>query len=230
MMQALGKADIAVIIPALDEEESIGLVVRDIPKELVSQVVVVNNGSVDDTGIIARMNSAVVIDEPEHGYGRACKAGIKYLENAPPSIVVFLDGDYSDYPGELSRLIQPIIEERADLVLGSRLRFQNSLSFHVAAANKFFSKLINLLYGVSLTDLGPFRAIKWDLLQRLNMTSDTYGWSCEMIVKAAKTKARIEEFPVRYRKRIGRSKISGSFRGSLKAFTHILYNILRYCT
>lgn len=225
------KAKIAVIIPALNEEKSIELVVRDIPKNLVSEIVVVDNGSTDSTAIKARTIGAKVVEEPRQGYGRACKAGIRYLETAPPSIVVFLDADYSDYPADMRHLVQPIIDDNADLVLGSRLKQKaddDSLELHVTAANRFFSKLINLLYGINLTDLGPFRAIRWDVLTQLNMCTETYGWSSEMIVKAAKKKFNIVEIPMKYRRRIGKSKISGSFRGSLKAALHILYNIIKY--
>jgi glycosyltransferase involved in cell wall biosynthesis len=222
---------IAVIIPALNEEKSIELVIRAIPKDLSPRIVVVDNGSTDNTGIIARKNGVIVIEEPKHGYGRACKAGIKYLEEHPPSIVVFLDADYSDDPSAMLYFIRPIIEKYADLVLGSRLKNninKDACPSHVFAANRFFSKMINLLYKLDITDLGPFRAIRWENLKQLNMNSKTYGWSSEMIVKAAKKKFKIMEIPVSYRKRIGKSKISGTFKGSIIAALLIFYNILRY--
>jgi glycosyltransferase involved in cell wall biosynthesis len=222
---------IAVIIPALNEEKSIEQVIRDIPKNLVSDIIVVDNGSTDSTGNKARTIGAKVVEEPKQGYGRACKAGIRYLKMAPPSIVVFLDADHCDYPPDMHRLVQPIILSKADLVLGSRLKQRtenDSLRLHVRAANRFFSKLINLFYHTNLTDLGPFRAVRWSALTRLKMISETYGWSSEMIVKAARQKFNIVEIPVKYRRRIGKSKISGSFKASLKAALHIFYNIIIY--
>jgi glycosyltransferase involved in cell wall biosynthesis len=226
----LKNCNVAVIIPAFNEEMSIKLVVRDIPRYLVSEIVIVDNGSTDNTGAEAREAGTRVVFEPKHGYGSACKAGVKYLEKTPPPIVVFLDADYSDYPNDMTSLIQPILSQRADLVLGSRLMLnrKNAVSSHVIAANRFFSKLINFLYGLNLTDLGPFRAIRWDSLKRLDMRSENYGWSCEMIVKAAKQNLTIVEIPVRYRRRMGKSKISGSFWRSLQASISILYNVVRH--
>ena len=223
------KAEIAVIVPALNEEESIEQVVGDIPGDLVSEIVVVDNGSTDRTGANARKTGAKVIVEHERGYGRACMAGVKYLEKHPPSIIVFLDADHSDPPTALPNLVQPVLSGEADLVLASRAaKMRGALPWHVFAANRIFAWMINHLYHLHLTDLGPFRAIRWDTLKALNMSSETYGWSSEMIVKAAKIKARITEIPVAYRKRIGHSKISGTVRGSLKAASWIFYNILRY--
>lgn len=222
---------IGIIIPALNEEESIGRVISEIPKNLVSEIVVVDNGSTDRTGIVAGNCGARVIDEPTRGYGRACAAGIKYFEENPPSIIVFLDGDYSDFPGEVSHLVQPIAQNRADLVLGSRLaKWQrgNYVPIHVVLANKLFVGLVNLLCGLNLTDLGPFRAIRWNALTQLYMTSQTFGWSSEMIVKAAMNRFRITEIAVSYRKRLGTSKISGSIRGSMTAALQMLFTILRY--
>jgi len=226
------KAEIAVIVPALNEEESIEQVVGDIPGDLVSEIVVVDNGSTDRTGAKARKTGAKVIVEHERGYGRACMAGVKYLEKHRPSIIVFLDADYSDPPTALPNLVQPVLSGEADLVLASRAWSKNdrgALPWHVFAANRIFAWMINHLYHLHLTDLGPFRAIRWDTLKALNMSSETYGWSSEMIVKAAKMKARITEIPVACRKRMGHSKISGTVRGSLKAASWIFYNILRYC-
>ncbi len=227
----LKKSNIAVIIPALNEEESIKLVVKEVPKNIVSEIVVVDNGSTDDTRAKAKESGATVVTEPKHGYGRACKAGVRHLEKTPPEIVVFLDADYSDYPADMSNLVQPIVDGNADLVLGSRLRNdleKDAILSHAVAANRYFSRLINLMYDLNLTDLGPFRAIRWNALGRLNMKSDSYGWSCEMIVKTAKLKFKIMEVPVRYRRRIGRSKISGNIVSSLRASLHILYNIMRH--
>ncbi len=224
------KEKIAVIIPALNEEESIELVIGDIPNYLSSRIIVVDNGSTDETATKARKKGAILIEEPDRGYGRACLAGLKYLERIPPSIVVFLDADYSDDVSSMPNLIQPIMDGMADLVLGSRIskRGLNALPFHVLVANRFFSWMINKLYSLNLTDLGPFRAIRWDTLEVLDMGSKTFGWSAEMIVKAARTNAKIVEIPVKFRKRIGKSKISGSVLGSLKAAFHIFLNILRY--
>jgi len=222
---------IGVIIPAFNEEESIGRVIHEIPKNAVSEIVVVDNGSTDRTGIVARNCGVGVIEEPTHGYGRACAAGIRYFEEEPPTIVVFLDGDYSDFPGELSYLVQPIVRGRADLVLGSRLarwRRGNQVPIHVVVANRLFAMLINLLCGLSLTDLGPFRAIEWKALTQLHMTSQTFGWSPEMVVKAAKARLRVSEIPISYRKRLGKSKISGSVRASMNAALQIFFTILRY--
>jgi len=222
---------IGVIIPAFNEEESIGRVIHEIPKSAVSEIVVVDNGSTDRTGIVARNCGVRVIEEPTRGYGRACAAGVRYFEENPPTIVVFLDGDYSDFPGELSYLVQPIERGRADLVLGSRLarwRRGNQVPMHVVVANMLFAMLIDLLCGLTLTDLGPFRAIKWKALKQLHMTSQTFAWSPEMIVKAAKARLRVSEIEVSYRKRLGKSKISGSIQASMIAALQIFLTILRY--
>ncbi|MCW3976012.1 MAG: glycosyltransferase family 2 protein [Candidatus Bathyarchaeota archaeon] len=222
---------IAIIMPALNEEKSIEYLIDEIPKNLISQIVVVDNGSTDETAIIAEKKGAIVVEETKRGYGNACLKGIEYLEENPPSIVVFLDADYSDNPQYLHALINPIAEKKADLVLGSRIKKGESrgeLSFHVYAANIFFSKLINFFYGLNLTDLGPFRAISWKTLKSLDMSSKTYGWSAEMIVKAAKFGIKISEVNVGFRKRIGKSKISGSIKSSLIAVLHIFYNIFKF--
>jgi glycosyltransferase involved in cell wall biosynthesis len=225
------KPRVVVLIPALNEEESIQRVIREIPHDFVSDIIVINNGSSDSTEYKAKESGALVIDEPKQGYGRACLAGIKYLENNPPSIVVFLDADYSDSPSALPYLIQPIIDGKADLVLGSRLQGiceSGAQPQYVILANRFFSNMINILYHLKLTDLGPFRAIRWDILQALTMVSKTYGWSSEMIVKAARKKYRVIEIPIGCRRRIGQSKISGSIRGSIKAAIYIFYIIVKF--
>ncbi len=225
------KPRVVVLIPALNEEESIQLVIRDISRDFVSEIIVINNGSSDSTKYKAKESGALVIDAPKQGYGRACLTGIQYLKSNPPSIVVFLDADYSDIASALPYLIQPIIDGKADLVLGSRLHGayeEDALSKHVLLANRFFSTLINILYHLKLTDLGPFRAIGWDTLQTLTMVSKTYGWSSEMIVKAARKKYRVIEIPIGCRKRIGTSKISGSIKGSIKAAIYIFYIIVKF--
>lgn len=225
------KNEIAVIIPALNEEKSIELVIGAIPAKLSSKVIVVDNGSTDETSKRALKKGAMVIREPEQGYGRACMAGINFLKEDPPSIVVFLDAGYSDDPSKMTDLVRPIIERRADLVLGSRLskgRSRGQLPIHVYSANRVFSWLINQLYHLNLTDLGPFRAISWKALKSLRMGANTFGWSAEMIVKAAKLGLKITEYPIGHSKRIGKSKISGSVRRSLMAALYILYYVLRY--
>lgn len=222
---------IAMIMPALNEEKSIELLLDEIPKNLISQIVVVDNGSTDKTAIKAEKKGAIVVEETKRGYGNACLKGIEYLEENPPSIVVFLDADYSDDPKHLQSLINPIIEKKAELVLGSRIKKgqgRGELAFHVYVANIFFSKLINFFYGLNLTDLGPFRAICWHSLKRLKMSSKTFGWSAEMIVKAAEIGIRISEVNIGSRKRIGKSKISGSVKSSLIAALHIFYTIFKF--
>ncbi len=220
---------VAAVIPALNEEDSIGYVLDDIPRETVPEVIVVDNGSTDRTKIEAEKHGAIVITERRKGYGNACMAGISYLRRKPPYIVVFCDADYSDDPKEIPKIVQPILTANYELVLGSRMRIKdNILPFHVKAANAFFSKMINLFYGLNITDLGPLRSIRWDKLEQLEMHSKTYGWSAEMIVKAARNRYKISELPVKYRKRIGQSKISGRVKTSLEATLHIIYNIIRY--
>ncbi len=224
-----------VIIPAFNEEESIGKVIEDIPKELVSEVVVVNNNSTDGTAANAASAGATVIDEAQMGYGYACLRGIHYAknkeENERPDIIVFLDGDYSDYPEDMRGLVKPIIENDVDMVIGSRTlgnSEKGALLPQQVFGNALATSLIKLLYGVKFTDLGPFRAIKFDKLLELNMRDTTYGWTVEMQVKAAKEKFKCSEVPVSYRKRIGFSKIAGTLSGSIKAGYKILWTIFKY--
>ena len=220
---------VAVIIPVLNEERSIGAVLNDIPKEFNSDVVVVDNGCTDRTPEIAREHGARVVEEPRRGYGYACLRGIQALDH--PDVVVFLDGDYSDYPEEMRQLIAPIVEDRADLVIGSRAlgtREKDALPPHSAFGNKIASFLINALFGHRYTDLGPFRAIRSASLQELEMVDTTWGWTVEMQVKAIQKKLRILEIPVSYRKRIGESKISGTLIGSIKAGYKIIWTIIKY--
>lgn len=224
---------ISVIIPAFNEENGIGQVLDEIPKALVHEIVVVNNASTDNTEQIARQKGAVVLKEPIAGYGRACLKGMDYLKNASstPDIVVFLDADHSDYPEEISELIRPIIEEKADLVIGSRVlgkKEPGSMTPQQIFGNWLATRLMLWFYGVKFTDLGPFRAIRFSPLLELDMQDKTFGWTVEMQLKAAKHKLRCVEVPVRYRKRIGFSKISGTVKGTVMAGYKILYTIFRY--
>ena len=219
---------IAVVIPALDEEQAIGKVLRDIP-EGASQVVVVDNGSRDRTAEVARGLGAEVVAEPRRGYGQACLTGIAQLDR--PDIVVFLDGDYSDYPEEMSALVAPLLTGEADMVIGSRTlgqREKGALLPQARFGNWLSTLLIRLLFGVSFTDLGPFRALRFDALQRLAMQDRDFGWTVEMQVKAARLGLRAVEVPVRYRRRIGTSKITGTLSGTLRAGHKILWTIFRY--
>ena len=186
---------------------------------IVQEIIVVDNGSTDDTAVIAEQNGARVVPEPRKGYGYACLAGIAALETTPPDIVVFLDGDYSDYPTDLPRLLQPIFEGRAVLVIGARKAYnaQEALLPQARFGNWLACLLIRRLFGAHYTDLGPFRAIRYPQLLALNMQDKTFGWTVEMQLKAAKQGIPACEVPVRYRKRIGTSKITGTITGSLKA-------------
>ncbi len=229
---------ISVVIPALNEENAIAKVIADIPKNvctpdghtgaIVREIIVVNNGSTDDTATIAEQNGARVVDEPRKGYGYACLAGIAALEATPPDIVVFLDGDYSDYPADLPRLLQPILEGIADLVIGARKAYnaREALLPQARFGNWFACLLIRRFFGVHYTDLGPFRAIRYSQLLALNMQDKTFGWTIEMQLKAAKQEIPACEVPVHYRKRIGTSKITGTLTGSLKAGYKILTTLI----
>lgn len=218
---------IAVIIPARDEESSIGQVLDDIP-DWVDRVILVDNGSVDRTTEIASDKNAHVVSEPVRGYGRACQRGIAELGGE--DIIVFLDGDYSDYPEEMHKIVDPILENKADLVIGSRLLSPKSAAFVPPQArygNIFACFLIKLFFGIKYSDLGPFRAITRDALARLRMEDLNFGWTVEMQVKAAVQDLRTLEVPVGYRHRIGKSKISGTLKGVIGAGTKIIYTILK---
>jgi glycosyltransferase involved in cell wall biosynthesis len=213
------------VIPALNEATSIGRVLEQIPRPLVRRTVVSDNGSSDGTANVARAHGALVVSEPERGYGAACLRGLMALESDPPDVVLFLDGDLSDDPSEAERLVEPIRSGRADLVVGSRtrgVREPGALTPQARFGNWLATRLIRSLYGVRYTDLGPFRAIRWDSLRRLGMRDRAFGWTVEMQVKAARRGIRAEETPVRYRRRIGRSKISGTVSGSVRAGVAIL--------
>jgi glycosyltransferase involved in cell wall biosynthesis len=220
---------VSVIIPTHNEAESIGRVLADLPAALVTEVLVVDSNSTDGTPEFASKVGARVLREPRRGYGRACLTG---LANAiSPDVVVFLDGDYSDRPDELPLLLNPIIEGRADITLGSRLGKQSTpgaMAWHAAFGNHVAAALIRFLYGVRISDLGPFRAARADVLRRLNLRENTYGWAVEMILKGALGGFRIVEVPVSYHPRIGKSKISGTVSGTLGAAWFIFSLIVRY--
>jgi len=225
-------ATVDVVIPALDEEHALPSVLRDLPVGRIRRVVVVDNGSRDRTAAVAREAGAEVVLEPRRGYGSACLAGIAALAvpGALPDVVVFLDADYSDRPSELPRLVGPIVEKGADLVVGSRTlghAESGALLPQARFGNALATFLIRALYGVRFTDLGPFRAVRWSALERLAMSDRDFGWTVEMQVKAARLGMRCVEVPVSYRRRIGRSKISGTVVGSVRAGWKILYTIAR---
>lgn len=222
---------IAVVIPALNEESSIGLVIHAIPRPLVTEIIVVDNGSTDRTEAVARDSGAIVLFESRKGYGYACLAGIDYAVKNGAESIVFLDGDFSDYPEELPRLIQPIIEQGYDLVIGSRMigtREKGAMLPQALFGNWLACMLIRLFWNYRFTDLGPFRAIRVEALQRMEMSDPTFGWTVEMQIKAAKLKLKSTEVPVSYRKRIGTSKVTGTVRGTVNASAKILYTIFKY--
>jgi glycosyltransferase involved in cell wall biosynthesis len=224
---------IKVIIPAFNEENGVGQVIREIPTDIISEIVVVNNASTDQTERIAKEAGATVLREPVPGYGRACLKGIDYLSKytPPPDIVVFLDADHSDYPEEIRKLILPILDENADLVIGSRAlgrKEKGSMTPQQIFGNWLATRLLKLFYNVKFTDLGPFRAIRFSALVELNMQDKTYGWTVEMQLKAAKKKMKCVEIPVGYRRRIGFSKISGTFKGTIMAGYKIISTIFKY--
>jgi len=220
---------VSVVIPTHNEAQSIGRVLADLPADLVTEVLVVDSNSTDGTPEIAAKLGARVLHEPRRGYGRACLTGLGGASR--PDIVIFLDGDYSDRPGELPLLLAPIIEGRADITLGSRLGKQSvrgALPWHQAFGNHLAAGLIRMLYKVDISDLGPFRAARADVLRALALEETTYGWAVEIILKGALGRFRIVEVPVSYYPRIGKSKISGTLRGTVGAGWFILSLIVRY--
>ena len=224
---------VLVIIPAFNEERSIGKVVADVPKNLVREILVVDNGSEDNTSGAARDAGATVVKEERRGYGSACLRGIEYALSleARPDVIVFLDGDYSDYPDQMDRLLKPLEDGRYDLVIGSRKLGnpeRGAMLPQQVFGNWLATTLIRLLYDVKFTDLGPFRAILFDNLLELDMKDTDYGWTVEMQVKAVKKGLRWTEVPVSYRKRIGVSKIAGTVSGTLKAGYKIIFTIFKY--
>lgn len=223
---------IKVIIPAFNEQDSIANVIQDIPS-LVEEVIVVSNNSTDLTEVNAKHAGATVLTENRKGYGYACLKGMDYIskQKSKPDIIVFLDGDYSDYPEELTKIIAPIIEDNIDLVIGSRvkeLREDGAMTPQQIFGNWLATKLMSIFFNAKFTDLGPFRAIKYEKLLALNMVDKTYGWTVEMQLKALKQKLSYTEVPVNYRNRIGVSKVSGTIKGSIFAGIKILSWIFKY--
>ncbi len=223
---------IKVIIPAYNEEDSIPLVIRDIP-EFVDEIIVVSNNSTDKTEQNAANAGATVLVETQKGYGYACLKGLAYIatQNKQPDIVVFIDGDYSDYPEELTKLVQPILEEDFDFVIGARvknLRQEGSMTVPQIFGNWLATKLMAVFFNSKFKDLGPFRAIKYEKLLSLNMEDKTYGWTVEMQLKALRKNLKYTEIPVNYRNRIGVSKVSGTIKGAIFAGVKILGWIFKY--
>lgn len=219
-----------VIIPAFNEARAIGQVIGDIPEGLVDEVVVVNNASTDETEANARAAGATVLTEPRQGYGYACLRGIEYAKKREPEVIVFLDGDYSDHPEEMTRLVDPIAKGAADFVVGSRIRGDTepgALLPQARVGNRLACTLMSAFWGAEYTDLGPFRAIRFSDLLALDMQDKTFGWTIEMQIKAVEAGLRIEEVPVSYRRRVGVSKITGTLTGTVKASAKILWTIGR---
>lgn len=222
--------NVGVIIPARNEEESISLVLQDIPAEINTITIVVDNGSTDATSHVAQQAGAIVLHEPVPGYGRVMSRGIAYFKDQPVDIIVFLDGDYSDYPQEMTKLIEPIIKQDYDMVVSSRLNplyDKNSLPAHVVWGNKLVVFFMNLLFRTHYTDLGPFRAIRYQRLLQLQMQDRDFGWTVEMQVKAKLLGLKTCELPVHYKQRIGQSKISGTIKGSVLAGSIMLYTLIK---
>jgi len=219
---------ISVVIPTLNEEEAIGEVVGAVPPDRVHEIIVVDNGSTDDTGKNATIAGARVVLESRRGYGAACLAGAKA---AAADIIVFLDGDRSDDPAQLETIAGPVVADRADLVIGSRLKgvlAKGAMPLHGRLGNRFMVSLLRRLYGVEISDIGSFRAIKTQTLFDLNMEQMTYGWPVEMVVKAARKGLRLQSVPIHYRKRIGRSKVTGTLKGAILATYYMFLVPLKY--
>ena len=219
-----------VIIPAFNEARAIGQVIGDIPSGLVDEVVVVNNASTDETEANARAAGATVVAEEQRGYGAACLRGIEYARAKQPDVVVFLDGDYSDHPDEMPRLIEPIAADEADFVVGSRIRGEaepGALLPQAQVGNRLACTLTARIWGAPYTDLGPFRALRFRDLLALDMQDETFGWTIEMQIKALEAGLRVDEVPVSYRRGIGPSKITGTLSGTVKASAKILWTIGR---
>lgn len=224
--------DIKVIIPAFNEADSISRVIKELPTE-ISEIIVVNNNSTDNTAEIARNAGATVLTEARMGYGYACLKGLDYIskQSKRPQIIVFIDGDYSDYPEELTKLVAPIIEDDVDLVIGARakhLRENGSMTPQQVFGNWLATFLMRMFFNARFTDLGPFRAIRYNKLLELGMEDKTYGWTVEMQLKALRHKLKYTEIPVRYKKRIGVSKVSGTVKGTIFAGIKILSWIFKY--
>jgi glycosyltransferase involved in cell wall biosynthesis len=220
---------ISVVIPTLNEAQAIAEVVAGVPKDAVAQIIVVDNGSTDGTAERAIAAGAQVIHEPRRGYGSACLAGAKAARSS--DIIVFLDGDRSDDPRQLNLIVAPLIQQQADLTIGSRIGGElerGSMPLHGRLGNRFIVFILRGLYGIRITDIGSFRAIRTRALFNLNMEQMTYGWPVEMVVKAARKGLRIKSIPIRYRKRIGVSKVTGTLRGSILAASYMFLVPLKY--
>jgi glycosyltransferase involved in cell wall biosynthesis len=220
---------ISVVIPTFNEEQAIGEVVRAVPIDRIHNIVVVDNGSTDDTAAQASLAGARVVFEPRPGYGSACLAGAKAAADA--DVLIFLDGDRSDDPRQLETIAAPVLDNRADLVIGSRIKGfleKGAMPLHGRLGNRFIVFLLRLLYGVNITDIGSFRAIKSQTLSGLEMEQMTYGWPVEMVVKAARRGLRIQSVPINYRRRIGKSKITGTIRGTILATYYMFFVPLKY--
>lgn len=226
---------VTVVIPALNEEASLPLVLDALPR--VRQIIVVDNGCVDRTSDVARRGGAVVVEEPRRGYGSACLAGLQFLREqiksgaVPAGLVAFVDADFSDHPDRLAELVRPIADQEADFVLGSRLlgeREPGAMLPQALFGNRLACFLMRLFFGARYTDLGPFRVIRWESLELMEMADRDFGWTIEMQIKAAKLGVRTVELPVPYRRRVGTSKISGTISGTIRAGYKILYTIFKY--
>jgi len=225
--------NIRVIIPAFNEQNALGKVLEEIPVDFVKEIIVVDNASTDNTAQIAIKLGVTLLKESRKGYGNACLKAIDYIVSLdePTDIVVFLDADYSDYPREMNQLINPIVKDNYDLVIGSRTlgeKEKGAMTLPQVFGNWLATKLMRILYHIKFTDLGPFRAIKFDKLMLLSMQDKNYGWTVEMQIKAAKHKLRCVEVPANYRKRIGFSKVSGTLKGTILAGYKIIWTIFKY--
>jgi len=225
----LNNKRISVLIPAFNEERSIAQVIKELPGDIVDEIVVVDNASTDATQEVALRSGAKVVEEPHKGYGAACLKGLASIKET--DILVILDGDHSDYPEQITMLVKPIAAGEADFVIGSRIlgkREDGALTSQQYWGNKLAVLLIHRLFGYKFTDMGPFRAIRFESLKSLGMTDKTFGWNVEMQIKAIKNGLRIKEVPVDYRKRVGVSKISGTVSGTIKAGAKIIFTIFKY--
>lgn len=220
-----------VVIPAFNEEASIGKVINEIPENIIEEVIVVSNKSTDKTVEVASKAGATVLEEDRQGYGWACLKGIEYAYQQKATIIAFLDGDYSDYPEQLHDVLRPILENDMDMVIGSRAlgnRKKGSMTFPQVFGNWLATNLLKIFYKANFTDLGPFRAIKTDALKKLQMSDKTYGWTIEMQIKAAQNKLKFCEVPVDYKPRIGTSKVSGTIKGAVLAGIKIIFAVFKY--
>ena len=220
---------ISVVIPAFNEEKAIGEVVRGVPDNIVHEIIVVDNGSTDNTANQAANAGARVVQEPRRGYGSACLAGAKAADY--PDVIVFLDGDRSDNPAQIKKVADPVINDQADLVIGSRIRGvldKGAMPVHGRLGNRLIVFLLRMLFAVQITDIGSFRAINAKSFFDLDMEQMTYGWPVEMVVKSARRGLRIQSVPIHYRKRIGESKVTGTLKGTVLATYHMFFVPLKY--